>query len=65
MCINYPIHGGPLDGGERQREKLFPWAPQILPCAFIHDGKHYYEFDTVGEAWIYQGIYLPLKENDE
>lgn len=28
--MNYPILGGPLDGGNRPREALFPWAKTML-----------------------------------
>ena len=26
--------GGPLDGERRRFEPLFPWCPELLPCAF-------------------------------
>jgi hypothetical protein len=59
--MNYPIHGGPLDGGERPREKLFPWLTTLLSVGFTYQG-HFYLFNTVSEVWEHKGLYEPTEE---
>jgi hypothetical protein len=42
--MTHPIHGGPLDGGERYGDRPFPWRPDIRLTGFSHEG-HWFEFD--------------------
>lgn len=37
-----PIHGGPLDGGERYGDRPFPWRPDIQLAGFSHEG-HWFD----------------------
>ena len=40
--MTHPIHGGPLDGGERYRDRPFPWRPDIRLTGFSHEG-HWFD----------------------
>jgi len=62
--MNYPILGGPLDGGNRPREALFPWAKTMLSSCFLYQGEHWYEFDPVREEWVYRGMYEVPEDTD-
>lgn len=59
-----PIHGGPLDGGERYGDRPFPWRPDIRLIWFAHEG-HWYEFDRERRAFVYQGKMQQGEERDD